>query len=163
MGQAKIRSNEIKELKAKGPRIKQVSIPDTVHAFGAYYHDDQLDGVGVYLSSEWEPSPGWTNITFQTIKRLVMLEVQKHLALPPEQKAISIEAVWDNLRASIKDYNLQIFGQETRDENSTQKSAELTTELITVFVHIISNIWLLELLGEITNDDANGVVIEFYK
>jgi hypothetical protein len=163
MGQAKIRTREIEELKAKGPRLKQVSIPDTVHAFGAYYHDSQLDGVGVYLSSDWEPSPGWTNITFQTIKRLVMLEVQKHLALPLEQRAVSIEAVWDNLQTSIKDYNRQIFGQDTRDENSTQQSAELTTELITVFVHIISNIWLLELLGEITNDDDNGVVIEFYR
>jgi hypothetical protein len=161
MGQAKIRTREIAELKAQGPRIKQPS-KTIVKAFGAFYHDNHEDGVGVYLSNEFEPSPGWTNLTFHILKDLVIKEAQQ-TPLEASARAEAIAFRWANLRESIELYNRQIFGTTKRNMFATPMSTALTDRLIETFVHIITNIWYLELMKEIPNDDNNGVIIEFYQ
>lgn len=161
MGQAKIRRAEIEELKANGPRLKQVRIPKNIVSFGAYYHDDQEDGIGVFLSESFEPAPGWTNITFHTLKDLVAVEMAKYLQMDREQQQKTRAFTWEILHKAIREYNLEVFGTEHRVIDSESKTTALTDTLIHTFVNVITNIWLLELMGEIKNDDHNGVIIEF--
>lgn len=161
MGQAKIRSAEIKHLKEMGPKPKPVRIPKNIVSFGAYYHDDQEDGIGVFLSESFEPAPGWTNITFHTLKDLVVLEMTKYVQMTPEQQQETRAFTWEVLHKAIREYNLEVFGTETRILDSETKSTALTDSLIHTFVNVITNIWLLELMGEIVNDDHNGTIIEF--
>lgn len=161
MGQAKIRSAEIQELKAAGPRVKPIKIPKHIVSFGAYYHDDQEDGIGVFLSESFEPAKGWTNLTFHTLKDLVVLEMTKYTQMTVAEQADNRQFIWETLRSSIRDYNQEVFGSDTRDLNSQGLSVALSDSLIKIFVNVITNIWLLELLGEITNNDNNGVIIEF--
>lgn len=161
MGQAKIRKQEISELKAKGPKPKPFRMPTTIKAFGAYYHDDQLDGIGVYLSEDFEPAKGWTNITFHTLKDLVVLEATKYFQMDEANQAKYREFAWDSLHDAIRDYNQEVFGSDTRVVDSETKTTVLTDSLIETFVSVITNIWILELLKEIPNDDYNGTILEF--
>jgi len=157
MGQAKIRSAEIAELKARGPRPRpQKPSQRHVTAFGAYYHDNLLDGVGIYLSDSFEPSPGWTNLTFHTLAQLVREEVA---STTDANRAERIELAWTNLRENITSYNQQVFGSPGRRLDVPVMETELTDSLIETFIYTITNIWYLEQMGEIVNDDYNGMVI----
>jgi len=161
MGQARLRSKEIAELKAQGAKPKTVIVrtnPDEHHvtAFGAYYHDNEYDGIGIYLNESFEPSPGWTNLTFHTLKDLVREEV---LSTTPGNKTERIELAWTNLRENIKQYNQLIFKTPFRQMTGSPMEADLTDDLIEIFIYAITNIWYLQQMGEIPDDDYNGMVI----
>lgn len=157
MGQAKLRSKEIAKLKERGPKLKLKAAE--VEGFGAYYHDDCEDGIGIFLSQDCEPSPGWTNITFNTLRMLVAKELHE---TPPELKQQRIDYAWQDLHENIRRYNNIVFGTDTRDMTATPHLTELSDTLIEVFVAVITNIWLLERLEQIQNDDYNGAVV-YYK
>ena len=157
MGQAKLRSREIAELKSRGPRPPAVK-PDQYHitAFGAYYHDNELDGVGIYLNETFEPRPGWTNLTFHTLKDLVRAEVA---STTDANRAARIQDSWANLRTNIQQYNQLVFKTPFRQLTGAPMETELTDDLIEVFIYTITNIWYLQQVGEIPDDDYNGMVI----
>jgi len=157
MGQAKLRSKEIEELKARGPRVKLK--PQSVEGFGAYYHDDQPDGIGIFLSQDCEPTPGWTDITFNTLRMLVAKELRETTA---EMRQERIDYAWSDLKQNIVRYNNIVFGTDERQMDATPHLTELSDELIEVFVSVITNIWLLERLEQIRNDDYNGAIV-YYK
>ena len=157
MGQAKLRSKEIAELKAKGPAIKLRN--REVEGFGAYYHDDQPDGIGIFLSQDCEPAAGWTNITFNTLRELVAKELHD---TPLELKQQRIDYAWSDLKENIVRYNNIVFGTDERQMTATPHLTELSDELSEVFVSTITNIWLLERMGQIHNDDYNGAIV-YYK
>jgi len=159
MGQARLRSKEIAELKARGPKFKPALVkPDQYHitAFGAYYHDNESDGVGIYLTEAFEPNPGWTNLTFHTLKDLVRDEVE---STTDDNLTERIESAWTNLRENIQKYNQLVFKSTERELTGSPMETDLTDDLIEVFIYAITNIWYLTQMGEIPDDDYNGMVI----
>lgn len=156
MGQAKIRSAEIAALKAAGPKPRTSRAKKHVTAFGAYYHDDQPDGIGIFLSEESEPAPGWTHLTFMTLVNLVNEEMK---STTDANRAERIALAWTNLRENIRQYNLIVFGTPERQTVTQPLETQLSDELIEVFVFAITNIWYLEKQGEIVNDDYNGAIV----
>jgi hypothetical protein len=156
MGQARLRAKEIADLKAQGPKPKpQAPAKPVITAFGAYYHDDQPDGIGIWLSVDSEPSPGWTNLTFYTLAHLVS---QEFAETTPKTRQQRIDLAWEQLHENRLRYNRLVFGTETRQVMDTPMNTTLTDELIEVFVNVISSIWYLEKCGEIPNDDHNGSI-----
>ena len=158
MGQARRRSREIQELKRSQPAVRLRRSP--VHAFGAFYHDDEPDGIGVFLTTNTEPSPGWVNSTFDILCDLVLEEVRS-TGPTAEARRARADLAWENLHDNIVLYNQSVFGTQDRDMQSQPREITLDAELIEIFVNIITNIWYLEVMGEIPNDATNGLVIEF--
>ena len=143
MGQARLRRQEIQLLKATGPKTRPEPKPKPrVYALGAYYHDDLPDGVGVFLSADSEPTPGWVNLTFNTLVQLVNQECASTTDLNRESR---IQEAWQQLHENILQYNRLIFGSDQRVIMADPRHTDLTPELIEIFVNIIASVWYLEI------------------
>ena len=153
MGQAKVRKQEIAKLKANGPKTnlfdnKQIAM------FGAFYHDDQDDGVSLVFSVHNDPKPGYTKFLYQNLT-----EVKNSMLAEVKAGVIDTEWIWDQLRYSIANYNLKAFGTAIRPGKCKVEVNVLN--VMEEIIVIMGNIWVLTELGEIQNDTFNGMMFAY--
>lgn len=146
MGQAKNRKAEILELKANTQKVKL----SEVLFFGAYYKDLDDDGVAIQFSTYNEAKPGLTNMLYKNL-----FQVKNEGLKEVRQGTWTIPEVWAQLKDSIYNFNIKCFGSPVRPQQTDYNInlAECMPEIIV----IMGNIWMLTELGEIKNDNYNGM------
>lgn len=148
MGQAKNRKAEIMSLKAN--TIK----PEEILTFGAYYKDLDDDGVAIQFGTNNEVKPGLTKMLYKTLTQVKdggLKEVREGTWTVPE--------VWEQLKDSIVNFNIKCFGTEERPQQYDYQIN--VVECMPEIVVIMGNIWMLQELGEIQNDNYNGMLFAY--
>jgi hypothetical protein len=148
MGQAKQRSEEIKQLKAAGARAK--NMPRHIVGFGAYYKDLDDDGVSIQFATFKDPKPGFTKFMYKAVQDCVDKDKEELAA-----GRLTVPEIWEQLHAAIAAFNFKNFGTNVRPER-TDYQIDLV-ECMPEIIVIMNNIWTLTELGEITNDNYNGM------
>jgi len=150
MGQAKQRKAEIMALKAAGIPSKGILV------FGAYYKDDADDGVSVEFATFKDPKPGFTKFFYNTMKKCVDAERKEY-----EAGRLTKEEVWSQLKEAIVEFNIKSFGSPVRPQrHHYQIDLMKCLEEINI---IMTDIWLLTEIGEIQNDNFNGMNFAYIK
>jgi hypothetical protein len=148
MGQAKQRSEEIKQLKAAGARAKDK--PRHIVGFGAYYKDLDDDGVSIQFATFKDPKPGFTKFMYHAVQDCVDKDREELAA-----GRLTVPEIWEQLHTAIVAFNFKNFGTNVRPER-TDYQIDLV-ECMPEIIVIMNNIWTLTELGEITNDNYNGM------
>lgn len=137
--------------------------PAKIMAFGAYYHDDQDDGWSLCFSQGNEPVKGFTKMLADTTNKCVAAEYNEYLTHNyayfdnAQDRAQAIQNIWSNLKAAIREYNYEAFGTAVRPLKS-QYQVNLNNEyLLSLITGCLTNIALLCKLGEIKDDNYNGM------
>ena len=150
MGQAKQRQAEILALKANTQKLKA----SEVLMFGAYYKDLDDDGVAIQFTIDNEAKPGMTNLLYKTLGK-VKDEGLKEI----RQGTWTIPEVWTQLKDSIYNFNIECFGSPVRPQK-TDYTIDVLKCMPEIIV-IMGNIWMLTELGEIKNDNYNGMLFAY--
>jgi hypothetical protein len=150
MGQAKQRKAEILALKAAGLNKKGIVI------FGAYYKDDADDGVSVEFATFKDPKPGFTKFFYNTMMKCVDAERKEY-----EAGRLTKEEVWSQLKEAIVEFNIKCFGTPVRPQRHHYQ-IDLMKCLDEINI-IMTDIWLLTEIGEIQNDNFNGMNFGYVK
>ena len=148
MGQAKQRKAEIDALKAKGPKANTTA--KHIIGFGAYYKDLDDDGVSIQFATFKDPRPGFTKFMYKAVRECVDND-HKELAAG----RLTVPEIWDQLHTAIAAFNFKCFGTNVRPGH-TDYQIDLLKCMPEVIV-IMNNIWTLTELGEIQNDNYNGM------
>ena len=150
MGQAKQRKAEIAQLKAKSAKQTKELIN-----FGTYYRDNEDDGVSINFNTlTGEPIPGFTKVVYDNVTQcgdLMIADIKNGKD--------SVQAIFQQLKLAIKDFNVIVFGSEIRPKMSAYNVDLSNRELIQVMMVIMSDIYVLTELGHIKNDNYNGLHI----
>lgn len=154
MGQAKQRQAEIQELKARNPRVRQQRTQRTLVGFGAYYRDDQDDGISIQFSTFQDPAPGLTAHIYKAVKMATDEGLREY-----HRGKITIPEIWEQLQAAITAFNFKCFGSNQRPQRSAYKIDVIGC--MSEIVVIMNDIWMLQLLGEITDDKFNGMTFAY--
>lgn len=152
MGQARQRKAEIDQLKAQGPREK--NRPRHIVSFGAYYKDLDDDGVSVQFSTYQDPKPGFTKFMYELVQDCVIKDREELAA-----GRLTVPEIWEQLHAAIAAFNFKNFGTSVRPSR-TQYQIDLLECMHEIFV-IMATIWTLTELGEIVNDNYNGMMFMY--
>ena len=150
MGQAKQRKAEIDALKTQGPKARAPRAAKLI-AFGAYYRDDQDDGVSIQFSTYCDPKPGFTEFIYQQVK-----ECTDHMLEEVQSGEITRDEIWDQLHNAIVSFNFKCFGSNQRPSHNHYKMDVI--ECMQEIIVIMNDIWVLQELGEIPNDEYNGMM-----
>ena len=126
-------------------------MPKKILSFGAFYHDDLDDGVSVTFSTFNDPKPGFTEFMYDN-----MMEVKDGMIKEIRSGDLTIAEVWDQLHAGIKAFNLKSFGTIHRPSGRNDYKIDILKTMNELVV-IISDIWILTELGQIKNDNFNGM------
>jgi hypothetical protein len=156
MGQAKLRKAEIAMLKAQPKQPKLIG-------FGAYYKDDADDGVSIMWNSMFQPQcKKLIESFYPTARDCFEAELKEFNSgnFGYFNGAISRETaigdMFHNLQAGIEQYNIHCFGTSVRPLHCRHE-VSMDRDLIMISMGIITNIWLLQELGEIPNNNFNGM------
>jgi len=148
MGQAKNRKAEIMALKAAGPKLRNVVM------FGAYYKDLDDDGVAIQFSSDNEAKPGLTKMLYKTLT-----QVKDGGLKEVHEGTWTVPGIWEQLKDSIVNFNIKNFGSEIRPQKHHYQ-IDVVACMPEIIV-IMGNIWMLQELGEIQNDNYNGMLFGY--
>lgn len=152
MGQAKQRKAEIMELKAQGPKQKDIfSRPKKVVSFSAYYKDLDDDGVSIQFSTLRDPSPGFTEFMHTN-----MAETKDDLIKDVRSGILTTAEIHEQLKQAIKSFNYKNFGTYKRPAGQTKFKIDVFKCMQEIVV-IMSDVWALTELGVIKNDNYNGM------
>jgi hypothetical protein len=164
MGQAKQRQSEIIALKAKGAKIK--ALPIRIEGFGAYYKDLDDDGVSVMLSRTMGVPQDFLDLMYSTVKECVDVELDE-LAKGnyayfngAATREDAIKHIWNQLKICIHNYNIAVFGTSVRPLKHKYMT-EVNKDFLETAFPIMGNIWMLDKLGEIPNDNYNGMTFAY--
>ena len=155
MGQAKLRKQEIAQLKANSAKQTKELI-----GFGTFYRDDKDDGVSINFSKlNGEPIPGFTKVIYDST-----VECGKHMMAEVRSGELTVQDIFAQLKEAIKHYNVICFGTEVRPQKMHHNvvladNGVINTELIKMISVIMSDIYVLTELGVIKNDNYNGLHI----
>ena len=153
MGQAKVRKQEIAKLKADGSK-SSLFANKQIAMFGAFYRDDQDDGVSIAFSTHKDPKPGYTKFLYNALT-----EVKDSMLAEVKAGVIDTDWIWDQLHYSIVNYNLKAFGTSVRPGKCEIQVNVL--DIMEEIIVIMGNIWVLTELGEIHNDTFNGMMFAY--
>jgi hypothetical protein len=78
---------------------------------------------------------------------------------PLEKLKKVCDACCREIGENIQKYNQLVFKSTERELTGSPMETDLTDDLIEVFIYAITNIWYLTQMGEIPDDDYNGMVI----
>jgi hypothetical protein len=148
MGQAKQRSAEIAALKAAGAKAKNTQ--RHIVGFGAYYKDLDDDGVSIQFMTFKDPKPGFTKFIYKAVQDCVDKDHEELAA-----GRLTVPEIWEQLHTAIVAFNFKCFGTNIRPKQ-TDYQIDLLKSMAEVIV-IMNNIWTLTELGEIKNDNYNGM------
>lgn len=148
MGQAKNRKAEIDALKATGPKVKMTA--KDVMGFGAYYKDLDDDGVSIQFATYKDPKPGFTKMIYKIVRDCVDKDHEELAA-----GRLTVPEIWDQLHSAIAAFNFKNFGTNVRPAR-TDYQIDLLKCMPEIIV-IMNDIWTLTELGEIQNDNYNGM------
>jgi hypothetical protein len=148
MGQAKNRKAEIEQLKNQ-PQL---------YGFGAFYKDLDDDGVSIQFSVMQEANlrKGFTKMMYTNIESCVD-GIRKEIA----EGTWTVDGVWEQLREAIVCFNFKHFGTNTRPKNS-EYVLDVLGSMDEIIV-IMGNIWYLTEVGQIQNDNYNGMNFVYAK
>ena len=151
MGQAKLRKQEIAQLKANSAKQTAELIN-----FGTFYRDDKDDGVSINLNSLVLDGaiPGFVKIVYDNITTCGHLMIEE-----VRNGNDTVEAIFTQLKQAIKQYNIICFGSEVRPQQCNHQVDLHNNELVTIMMVIMSDIYVLTELGYIKNDNYNGLHI----
>jgi hypothetical protein len=155
MGQAKLRKQEIAQLKANSAKQTKELI-----GFGTFYRDDKDDGVAISFNTLGnEPIPGFTKHTYEST-----VECGNRMIEKIKKGEKTVESIFQQLKEAIKLYNVICFGTEVRPQKITHHvtladNGVVNIDLITLISVIMSDIYVLTELGVIKNDNYNGLHI----
>jgi hypothetical protein len=148
MGQAKNRKAAISALKANGPKSRSIVM------LGAFYKDDQDDGVSMAFNTLQDPKPGFTKFLYDNL-----IVVKNDMMAEVKSGEISVDWIWDQLKEAIDAFNIRAFGSAVRPQKS-MREVDIAPVMDLIIV-IMGNIWILTELGEIQNDDFNGMMFAY--
>jgi hypothetical protein len=167
LGQARQRKEEIMMLKEQNPKVsKKPLIPTKIVGFGAYYKDLDDDGVSIHLSPAFGIPQGFVSLMYEKVKECVELEGAEmskgnyeyyHGA---KNRSEAIASIWEQLHFCIKEFNLVVFKSSVRPKKSTHQ-CRIDEDFLTYAMPIMTNIWHLQNLGEIPNDNYNGMTFAY--
>jgi hypothetical protein len=153
MGQAKQRKAEILKLKIQ-PKLL---------GFGAFYKDNQDEGVSIMWNGLAQPEvkdllktlyPATEHCFEAELKEIQTGNFQYFNGATSKEEAIA--NIWAQLQDLIHDYNVTAFGTSIRPQKHFF-NIEVNAEMLKIAMPIMSNIWLLQELGEIPLDNFNGM------
>ena len=147
MGQAKQRNAEILALKSKGPKLKL-----NIAGFGAYYKDNLDDGVSIFLRQD---DPNFPPNFVPTLYRNMSNAVTAELA-DIKNGITDTKEIWTQLKSAIYNFNIKCFGYGVTRPTKSNYQIDVK-ECMPEIIAIMSDIWILTELGEITNDNFNGM------
>jgi hypothetical protein len=154
MGQAKQRKTEIELLK-KQPKRELLS-------FGAFYKDDCDEGWSIVFNKFNEPKPGYVDMISKTI--IDMSETELKLIrngnfglLGFNSLEETIEGIKQQMRDLIHNFNIDAFGTSVRPQQSEYKVNISDRETTGHIIALMNDIYVLQALGHITNDNYNGM------
>lgn len=155
MGQARNRKAEIAALKAKGPKYKECVM------FGCFYKAKADDGINLVFNKNNELKPGFTTRFHNLTVKAVASELADHSS---GKTKINVQEVRDQLHSAIHNYNLLCFNQTTQPTRG-YKTIEIKPHEVKEFAELITviatDIMLLTELGEIVEDDDNGIMVGY--
>ena len=154
MGQAKQRSAEINQLKAAGPQAKKVT--RHILGFGAYYKDLDDDGVSIQFMTSQDPKPGFTELMYKIVQECVNRDHEELAA-----GRLTVPEIWEQLHTAIVAFNFKCFGTNIRPVRVNYQIDLLKCK--DEIVVIMNDIWTLTELGEIKNDNYNGMNFMYSK
>ena len=167
MGQAKQRKAEIIMLKAQNPKVpKQSALPTKLVGFGAYYKDLDDDGVSIHLSPVFGIPRDFVSLMYEQVKKCV--DAEGALLAKGDyayfngatNREEAIADVWAQLKACIHNFNITVFKTSVRPKMSKHQ-CRIDEDFITYAMPIMCNIWHLQNLGEIPNDNYNGMTFAY--
>ena len=167
MGQAKQRKDEIMMLKEQNPKVsKKSALPIKLAGFGAYYKDLDDDGVSIHLSPVFGVPQDFVSLMYEQVKKCVDTEgallakgdYAYFNGATNRQEAIA--DIWAQLKACIHNFNIEVFKTSVRPLKS-KHNVKVDAEFITWAMPIMCNIWHLQNLGEIPNDNYNGMTFAY--
>ena len=123
--------------------------------FGAYYHDKDDDGVSICFSKMSDPKPGFTEFLYNQ-----MLECKNEALKEIRNGSLTTAEVWDQLRHAIRWFNYKNFGTDQRPSGRNIYQTDVI-KCMNEIVVIVSDIWTLTELGEIQNDNYNGMMFTY--
>lgn len=161
MGAAKNRKAEIAQLKANGRTKVQKCL-----SFGAFYKDDEDCGWSLNFNRE---ELGERNFQFMYDQHVKLVEAelaQLHIGnfdyFDAVDKASAIDSLWEQTKNVIHNFNLDAFGTPVRPNRSTGLKVDLNNrDILREITILMGNIALLTDLGEIKNDEYNGMLFMY--
>ena len=156
MGQAKLRKAEILKLKSQPKLI----------GFGAYYHDDQDDGVSIMFSGlQGRDVQDFIGIMEPAVNECVKAEKREfdtgnYAYFQSTDAESAVKHIWQQLHLAIQDYNLHCFGTKIRPLK-IEHQVQIDSDMIKLSMAIMSNIWLLQELNQIGLDNFNGMLFQY--
>lgn len=161
MGAAKNRKAEIAQLKANGPKVQKCL------SFGAFYKDDEDCGWSFNFDREELGNNSFQFCYDQHIK-LVKAELAQLRSGNFDyfdgsvNEEDAIESLWKQTKDVIHDFNIYAFGTPVRPDRSTGLKVNLSNrDIIRAVTMLMGNIALLTELGEIKNDEYNGMLFMY--
>ena len=152
MGQAKQRKAEILALKQQGPKksTDYFTKPRKLMSFGAFFKDDCDDGVSIYFHTFKDPKPGFTKMIHEATDMCRREMIREY-----REGVITLKDIWDQLHACIHNFNIKCFGTSVRPQRANYNIDVI--KCMEEIIVIVGNIWVLTELGQIKNDNFNGM------
>lgn len=160
MGAAKNRKAEIAQLKANSPKFQKCL------SFGAFYKDDEDCGWSFNFDRK-EIGARTFQFMYDLHTKMVAAELGRFKAgdwayFNADSKEEAIELIQEQTEYAIHDFNVAAFGTPVRPDRSTGLSVNLNNHAILNGINVLmGNIALLTELGEIKNDEYNGMLFMY--
>ena len=151
-------------------RAKQSKVdnPSELVAFGGFYRDNLDDGFNIVIYKSDEPAAGFLDYMSKVIKDMSDREISlinqgKTIDSISTNRQETINNIKQQLKDVIINFNQLVFNSPTRPLTAKCQIDLTNPDIMQCVIVALNDIYVLQALGEIANDNYNGMYYMYCK